>query len=132
MKRNVFDASAIITFLRNRPGAEKVEALLNGATKGERELYLSVVNWGEIYYTIWRANGEKAAQQVAFEIAQMPIRIVDVGIELTKIASHFRAESKLPYADCFVAAIAKLMNAEVVTADQDFLMVNQQVNVTFI
>jgi len=132
VKRSVFDASAIITFLHNRPGAEKIEALMNGASSGHRELYLSVVNWGEIYYTIWRANGAKAAQQVALEIAEMPIRLLGVGIELTKIASQFRAESKLPYADCFVAAVAKLMNAEVVTADQDFLTVNQQVNVSFI
>lgn len=132
MRRCVLDSSAIITFLKNRPGAEKIAELFTLAEAGERELYMSVVNWGEVIYSVWRAGGEKAAQQIASEISGMPIRIVEVGMALTKIAVEFKAESKLPYADSFVAAIAKLMNAEVVTADQDFLMVNQQVNVTFI
>jgi predicted nucleic acid-binding protein len=132
VKRSVFDASAIITFLHNRPGAEIIEALLHGASGDREELFLSVVNWGEIYYTTWRANGAKAAEQVAFEVKEMPIRILDVGVELTRIASQFRAEYKLPYADCFVAAVAKSMNAEIVTADQDFLLVNQELSVTFV
>jgi predicted nucleic acid-binding protein len=128
----VLDSSAVITFLRNLSGAEKVAELLRLAQAGERELYMCVVNWGEVFYSVWRADGAKAAEQVAFEIAQAPIRIMDVGLELTKIAAEFKADYKLPYADCFVAAVAKLMNAEVVTADRDFLTVNQQVNVTFI
>lgn len=132
MKRSVLDSSAVITFLKNRSGAEKVAELLRLAEAGERELYMCVVNWGEVFYSVWRAGGEKAAQQVAYEISGMPIRILDAGMELTKIAVEFKADYKLPYADCFVAAVAKLMNAEVVTADQDFLMVSQQVNVTFI
>lgn len=93
---------------------------------------MCVVNWGEVFYSVWRAGGKKAAEQVEYEISRMPIRIIDAGMELTKIAVEFKAESKLPYADCFVAAVAKQMNAEIITADQDFLMVNQELNVTFI
>jgi predicted nucleic acid-binding protein len=132
VKRSVLDSSAVITFLKNRSGAEKVAELLRLAEAGERELYMCVVNWGEVFYSVWRAGGKNAAEQVEYEISRMPIRIVDAGVELTKIAVEFKADFKLPYADCFVAAVAKLMNAEVVTADQDFLMVSQQVNVTFI
>ncbi len=132
MKRSVLDSSAVLTFLKNRAGAEKVADILTLADAGQREVYMCVVNWGEVFYSVWRAGGKKAAEQVEYEISRMPIRIIDAGMELTKIAVEFKAESKLPYADCFVAAVAKQMNAEIITADQDFLMVNQELNVTFI
>jgi predicted nucleic acid-binding protein len=126
------DSSAVLTFLKNRSGAEKVAEILTLADAGQRELYMCVVNWGELFYSVWRAADKKAAEQVEYEISKMPIRITDAGIELTKIAVRFKAESKLPYADCFVAATAKLMNAEIITADQDFLTVSQELTVTFI
>ncbi len=132
MKRSILDSSAIITFLQNRSGAEKVDELLRLAQAGERELYICVVNWGEVLYSVWRAGGAKAAEQVAFEMAQTPIRIMDASMALTRIAVEFKAESKLPYADCFVAAVAKLMNAEIVTADQDFQVVSRRFAITFI
>jgi predicted nucleic acid-binding protein len=132
VKRSVLDSSAVITFLKNRSGAEKVAELLSLADAGERELYMCVVNWGEVFYSVWRGGDKKAAEQVEHEISRMPIRIVEADMELTKIAAEFKAKSKLPYADCFVAAAAKMMNAEVVTADQDFLLVDQELNVTFI
>ena len=61
MKTYVLDASALMTFFENRPGADKVEELLAGAADATRPLAMSVVNWGEVYYSIWRAHGEKTA-----------------------------------------------------------------------
>jgi predicted nucleic acid-binding protein len=132
VRRCVLDSSAVVTFLKNRSGADEVAELLRLAQAGERELYMCVVNWGEVFYSVWRASDEKAAEQVGYEISRMPIEIVDADIRLTRIAAEFKANYKLPYADCFVAAVAKLMNAEIVTADQDFLTVNKELNVRFI
>ena len=55
MKRVVLDASALMTFFEDRPGAAKVEELIAQATEGKCELLISVVNWGEVYYSVWRA-----------------------------------------------------------------------------
>ncbi len=57
MKRIVLDASAVMTFFEDRPGAAKVEDLLARATEGKCELLMSVVNWGEVYYSVCRAKG---------------------------------------------------------------------------
>lgn len=49
--------------------------------------------------------------------------------EMALSAAAFRAEYKLPYADCFAAALAKLYSATVITADADFKLVEKIVDV---
>jgi predicted nucleic acid-binding protein len=120
MKTHVLDASALMTFFENRPGAEKVEKLLVDAADAERPLAMSVVNWGEIYYAIWRVHGEKAAIAKLQAIAQLPIQVFDVDMELTKLAASLKAQHNLPYADCFAAALAHAQKATLVTGDKDF------------
>ena len=132
MKRVVLDASAVITFFEDRPGAEKVEEMIAAAIEGKRELLLSVINWGEIYYSAWRAKGREAARKLLAEIAQLPIEIVDADYELTKLAAEFRAQHKLPYADCFAAALGSDRKAAVATSDKDFEEVEKQVSIIWL
>jgi predicted nucleic acid-binding protein len=120
MKTYVLDASALMTFFENRPGAGQVEELLVRAAEAKRPLAMSVVNWGEVYYSVWRARGEKAAEAKLQEIAQLPIEIAGVDTELAKSAARLKAERNLPYADCFAAALAQARKATLVTSDKDF------------
>jgi predicted nucleic acid-binding protein len=132
LTRVVLDASALMTFLEDRPGAQKVEELIGLAVGGKRELLMSVVNWGEVYYSVWRVKGPGAAKTVAAEIEQLPIQIVDADIELTKLAAEFRAKYKLPYADCFAAAVAKQHKGQVATSDRDFSLVEAESSLIWI
>lgn len=120
MKSYVLDSSALMTFFENRRGADQVEELLEKAADANYPLLMSVVNWGEVYYSIWRARGEKAAEAKLQEIAQLPIQVIDVDMELTKLASSLKAAHNLPYADCFAAALAQNRKATLVTSDKDF------------
>ncbi len=120
MKTYVLDASALMTFFENRAGADKVEKLLVDAVNAGRPLAMSVVNWGEVYYAIWRAHGEKAATAKLQAIAQLPIQVSGVDMELARQAASLKAQYNLPYADCFAAALAQARKAAVVTTDKDF------------
>ena len=120
MKTYVLDASALMTFFEDRPGADKVEELLAKAAEDKRPLAMSVINWGEVYYSVWRARGEKAAEAKLQEITQLPIEIAGVDTELGKLAASLKAEHNLPYADCFAAALARDRKATLVTSDKDF------------
>jgi predicted nucleic acid-binding protein len=120
MKRIVLDASALMTFFDGRPGAAKVEAFITSAAEGKCKLLMSVVNWGEVYYSVWRAKGPGMARKIATDIAQLPIELVDAGYELTKLAAELHADHKLPYADCFAAALAADRKASLATSDADF------------
>jgi len=120
VSRFVLDASAIITIYENRAGAENLAALLQQASDGKAQLAMSVVNWGETYYSIWNTSGPGVAGHVIDEIEQLPITIVPADLEQTRIAAELKAQHKLPYADCFAAALAILQRATLATADSDF------------
>ncbi len=132
MKHVVLDASALMAFFEDRPGANKVEELIALGVAGKRELLMSVVNWGEVYYATWHERGREAAQKTLAEIAQLPIEIVDADFELTKLAAEFRAQHKLPYADCFAAALAKARKAGVATSDADFNVLRDSIGLILV
>ena len=129
MKRVVLDASALMTFFENRPGAAKVEALLQQAVAGKLRLFMSVVNWGEVYYSTWRAHGPGVARKIIEDIAQLPIDIVPADLALTHAAAELRAIHKLPYTDAFAAALASHHNSSLATSDQDFASVEKKLTI---
>ncbi len=120
MKNYVLDSSALMAFFEDRGGAEKVGELLAKAAETKRPLLMSVVNWGEVFYSVWRARGEKAAREKLKEIAQLPIDILGVDMELAQLAATLKAEHHLPYVDCFAGALAQARKATLVTSDKDF------------
>ncbi|MGB2898857.1 MAG: type II toxin-antitoxin system VapC family toxin [Candidatus Acidiferrum sp.] len=128
MKRIVLDASALMTFFEDRPGVDKVEDLIRLGVQGKRQLLMSVVNWGEVYYSTWRTKGPGVARKVIEDIAQLPLEIVDADLELTRIAAELRAEHKLPYTDCFAAALASNRKASLATSDKDFASVEKKLD----
>ena len=128
MRRVVLDASALMAFFEDRPGGEKVEELINQAVQGRGELLMSVVNWGEVYYATWRVKGAQAAREVLGEIAKLPIEVVNADGPLTKLAAELRAQRRLPYADCFAAALAKSRKALVAVSDADFSAVKDEIS----
>ena len=129
MKRTVLDASALMTFFEDRPGAKIVEDLIRLGVEGKRQLLMSVVNWGEVYYSTWRAKGPGIARKVLDDIAQLPLEIVDADLELVRSAAELRAEHKLPYTDCFAAALAVNRKASLATSDRDFAHVVRKLEI---
>jgi predicted nucleic acid-binding protein len=132
MKRTVLDASAVILLFEDRSGGEFVEGLVADGLAGRTELFMSVVNWGEVYYATWQAHGPEAARRTGAEISQLPIQIVNADSELTRSAAELRAKYNLPYADCFAAALSKKRKAELVTSDRDFVKVNSEIDIRFL
>ena len=129
MKRIVLDASAVMTFFENRPGADKVEELIHLGVAGKRQLFMSVVNWGEVYYSTWRAHDPGVARKILEDIAQLPIEIVEADLDLTRTAAELRADHKLPYTDCFAAALAIHRKASLATSDRDFATVEKKIDI---
>ena len=128
MKRIVLDASALMTFFEDRPGADKVEDLIRLGVEGKRQLLMSVVNWGEVYYSTWRTKGPGVARKVIEDIAQLPVEIVDADLDLTRAAAELRAQHKLPYTDGFAAALAVARKASLATSDRDFAHVEKKLD----
>ena len=131
MAIKVLDSWALIAFFEDEPAADDVEKLLHQASEGKHKLLLSVVNWGEIFYSTMRAVSRQAAEEKAGEIAALPIEIVGLGddLTLTRQAAIYKASRKMSYADCFAAALAKSRNAELVTGDPEFNAVEKEIKI---
>ena len=129
---SVLDSYALIAFLENEPGADAVRELLLKAEEGSVGLAMCVVNLGEIWYSIARTTSPKTADRFVEEIQGMAIEFVNADWELTQQAAIYKARGKISYADCFVAALAKSRNAEVVTGDAEFKALEGEVSVMWL
>src|SRR5207249_776647 len=98
------------------------------------KLLLCVVNWGEIYYSIARTEGEAIAEQRAADLATLALELVGVGddLQLVREAAKFKASKKMAYADCFAAALAKLRNVELITGDLEFKEVEKEIKINWL
>ena len=119
-KTYVLDATAVLDFLTDGPGANRVELLLKEADKSKNPLLASVVNWGEIFYLTWQRHGEQSARSALDNLARLPIRVVPLDLPQAVKAGELKALHKIPYVDCLAAALAALHNATLVTSDRDF------------
>ena len=128
----VLDSYSLIAYFEGETGADDMVEIFKLARDSGRGLYLSVVNWGEVYYITLREAGRQQADEVAHVISTLPIQIVPADLELTKRAAEFKASKKMSYADCFAAALAKLRRAELVTGDRDFKQVEGEIKVMWI
>jgi predicted nucleic acid-binding protein len=134
MATKVLDSWALMAFLQDEPAAGEVEKLLVKAAEDKHKLLLCVVNWGEIYYSIARTEGEAIAEQKAADLATLAVELVGVSddLQLVREAAKLKAAKKMSYADCFAAALAKLRNAEIVTGDPEFKEVEGEVKVAWL
>ena len=120
MKSYVFDASALFSYLQEKPGALKVNALLKEAIRGRAEVLMSAVNFGEVYGTVLREHWRDRARATMNAVQPLPIRFVDATPQRAFLAAEVKVKYKLYYADSFAAALAIEHKATLVTSDSDF------------
>lgn len=117
-RQYVLDANALIGLFEDRKIiAEKVERLLNDALLRESPLFMSAVNWGEVFYTEWRYRGESKAREVEQRMQELPIAVVGVDQDRATRAAAIKQKYSLGYADAFAAELAIERGAWLVTAD---------------
>ena len=130
MRRYVLDANALVGFLEGREGtAVKVERLLDQAVEERTSLLMSAVNWGEVFYVIWRTHGERQAMQIEKDIQDLPLTIVAVEKDSATRAATLKQKHNLGYADAFAAELALQSGGWLVTADPEFSRVGKALSV---
>jgi predicted nucleic acid-binding protein len=128
----VLDSYSLITYFEGETGKETMIEVFRSARDSGRDLFLSVVNWGEFFYITLREEGKTRADELVHLISTLPIQIVPADLEVTRLAAAFKATKKMSYADCFAAALAKLKKAELVTGDKEFKQVERDVKVLWL
>lgn len=128
----VLDAHAVFVYLEKEAAYEKVRDVLSRAAETGKNLFMSSVNWGEVYYITKREKGEATAEEVMKILDSFPIEVVDVDKILAKQAGAYKAGKKMSYADCFAAALAKIKKGELITGDKEFKEVEGDIKILWL
>jgi ribonuclease VapC len=116
----VFDSYALFSYFQEERGADRVGEILRAVDAGKSEVFLSTINWGEIFYCVRRRKGERAGEGILVILDQLPIELVDPDRDLVYRAVRLKSEFALSYADCFAAALAEREKATLVSGDKEF------------
>lgn len=119
----VLDASAVLAMLLHESGRDKVLSVLNHAS-------ISTVNLSEVY----AKSAEKGldAAEVATAFAALPVRIVPFTSGHALTAGQLRQTTRhkgLSFADRACLALGLAEQADVMTADRQWLDLNIGVNI---
>jgi uncharacterized protein len=121
-----------VAFLEDEPSAGKVEDLIAQANESRGRLLLSVINLGEIWYSLARSRSEKSADQAVDEFIRLGFKILGADWPLTRQAASFKARCRLAYAVCFAAALAKIHHCPVVTGDPEFKQLKNKIQLLWV
>jgi ribonuclease VapC len=120
-----------MALFQDEPGAARVQGLLESADEEDCELYISVINLGEVLYNV-ESRGIRAVQEVLSFFKQSPIKVVDANLQLVMRAARLKTQTGAGYADCFVSALAQQISGIVVTGDGDFHRVEQLIPIEWL
>ena len=131
-KAYVLDTWAVIAYLEDEPSGAQVEELIATAHEEQIPIYMSVVNVGEVWYTLAREVSEEEADAGVKMLSDLRIQFENVDWELTQEAARFKSQNKMSYADAFAAALAKVKKADLVTGDNEFKPLDGQIKISWL
>ena len=128
----VFDACAVLAFIKGEQGAGIVKSIIEGDSK----IFLHSVTLLEIYYVIMQQLGTHSADLFYKQITQTPIEIIyEISENTIKNAGYYKSMYKISLGDSFVLATAKIYNARIVSSDHhefDILETSENINFLWI
>jgi len=128
----VLDSWVMMAFFEDQPSAEAVADIIIGAHKSNAALLMCAVNAGELWYSTARGHSRGDADRVIEELQNLQVELVPADWTLARKAAEYKARGGIAYADCFVAALAKLHHAELVTGDREFKILEKEVRIRWV
>ena len=129
-KKVVLDSFALLAYLGNEDGCEKVKHLLADT---DIQLLMNEINVGEAYYIIARERGLAQADEFIDGILpSLPIVLVANSLPEVIEAARVKAEYPLAYADCFAVATAYRKKSPLLTGDPEFKRVQEIVEIDWL
>ena len=132
MSSYVFDSHALLAFFQGEPDAETVEKILRQSHAESSNVFISLINLGEIIYLTKRRFGDEKKIELLSRIYQLGLKIIPVSDALVFQAAELKAQYALSYADCFALACAINHSAVLVTGDPEFKSVGHLVSIKWI
>jgi predicted nucleic acid-binding protein len=116
----LLDTSALLTLRDNEEGADKMAELLQAAAAGEQRCVGCFMSLMEMYYRVWKDEGQEAGKQAYSSCLALPVEWVHETAELLELAASLKARHPLALADAWIAAAALQEQATLVHKDPEF------------
>ncbi len=88
----IFDACALIAFMNDEEGSNEAERILGEALESNTEIYMNKINIFEIYYGVYREEGQDIANEAYQKILKQPITIINnLKDEVFRVAGRIKA-----------------------------------------
>jgi PIN domain nuclease of toxin-antitoxin system len=137
MDRYILDACALIAYHTDEEGADIVQDMIRKAYFEESEVSISKINLLEVFYDVYKTQGETEAKNFLYNIVNTPVKIIEtIERNIFIEAGRLKANYRISLADSiFLAEV--LMNESYigVTADHhelDVIKDKENVSLLFI
>jgi predicted nucleic acid-binding protein len=129
----VLDSSAVLRYIDDEAGADRVEAIFRACLQKRGTMCISALQWGEIAGRLRKRLGAATATRVLETLLPLELEIVAATGERAVRAATLRQDHNISYADCFALDLA-MDSAEsvLVTADYDFKVVADLASIEFL
>ena len=132
-KKRLLDSFALLAYLNQEDGFEKVRRVLADAQKSGLPVLMNEMNVGETYYIVHRKRGPDQADYFLGPIlAGLPISVISNNFDAVISAAKIKARYALSFADCFAVATAQRENAVILTGDPEFKNVDKMVGIEWL
>jgi predicted nucleic acid-binding protein len=114
----IFDACALIAYIKAEPGEDIVRGLLSRAKAGEITLYMSVFNLLEVCYGFYKEIGAKNTVILKQKLYSLPVTIIEyVSAPVFDAAFRLKASYRCSLADAVGLATTIDLSGQFVTSD---------------
>jgi ribonuclease VapC len=132
MPATVLDSFALIAYFRGEPTGVPVKELLEKASKADKPVQMTEVNYAEVKYMIQRKDGADGWAEAAKILIALPIEFHPANRELADLAADFKSRVSFSLADAFAAALAKKLKADLVTGDPEFKALEKEIRIQWL
>jgi PIN domain nuclease of toxin-antitoxin system len=129
----VLYSSAILRYIDNEPGSDRIWAILASCVANRSKIYISAIQWGEVAGKLRERLGPASGTSVLTSFLPSEAEVVPATGQRAIRAATLRVDRNLAYADGFAMDLA-LDSADrvLVTADYGFKAVEDLAKIEFL
>lgn len=129
----VLDSSALIRYIDDEAGADRVERILGLCAARHGEVTISAIQWGEVAGNVRKRFGEPAEIRILSTLLPSEAKVVSVTSDRAIRSAAIKVDRNIAYADAFALELAMTTPDHVlVTADYGFKAVEDLARIEFL
>jgi PIN domain nuclease of toxin-antitoxin system len=131
----VLDSSAVLRYLHNEAGANRVAEIVKEHLAGDCVAVIAAPHWGEVAGITRKLYGKREMERVLSLLGSFGLQIYAADADRSVRAALIKLEKDIPYVDSFAVELASHSHGRdrvLVTADFDFKTAARAIKIDFL